>query len=183
MKDNFIKEVNKVFKPVIKKYYLGKIIHYTPYFYPTNFNRHIISVRKLQLNEKFIPTGNKYKDKLARYTNLPMVRRNKYWIVKLFKQYWYIEIGWPIKIHNGRLGWKDKYESPRFEWNKFWIFYFFYWQFAIHWIPSVGNSDRYWEMVLWWYYYHNKDLNKAREKWPWVDVETQKSTWNNEYLK
>ena len=43
-----IKETKGVFKPPVKKYYLGKLVYGTPYFWPINFNSTIISFRKLE---------------------------------------------------------------------------------------------------------------------------------------
>ena len=42
-----ISDLKGVFVPPVKKYYLGKIVYGTPYFWPTGFNKNIISVRRL----------------------------------------------------------------------------------------------------------------------------------------
>jgi GDPmannose 4,6-dehydratase len=80
------------------------------------------------------------------------------------------------------LGWKDKYDSPRFEWAPAFYIFFFHWQFVIHWHAPDGDDDRYWEMALWWKNYSDKNLHKARMTWPWRDSHTKRSTWNIKYL-
>lgn len=86
-----IKEIkNSPFKPPIRKYYLGKIKHHTPYFLPRGFNKNIFSIRKLirktpkELEEEDIkyPLRSKYNRQI--YKNLPMVRRSKDWIFPFF---------------------------------------------------------------------------------------------------
>lgn len=42
-----IKDFKGVFVSPVKKYYLGKLVYGTPYFWPMNFNKNIISIRKL----------------------------------------------------------------------------------------------------------------------------------------
>lgn len=50
------------------------------------------------------------------------------------------------------LGWKDKWDSPRHEWNPVWSFVFFKWQIAI-----IFNLDTYsWESYLTYKYYCKK---------------------------
>lgn len=86
--------------------------------------------------------------------------------------------------------WKDKDGTPRHEENPFISIalfnkFFFNWSWKLpeeieeHWI----DSDNYWEQGLWWLYYCDKDINKAKETWPWQDYETKKSSWNNKFIK
>ena len=42
-----IKDFKGVFVSPVIKYYLGKLVYGTPYFWPRNFNKNIISIRKL----------------------------------------------------------------------------------------------------------------------------------------
>ena len=85
--------------------------------------------------------------------------------------------------------WKDKYNTPRHEENPFISIalfnkLFFNWSWKLpeeleeHWI----DIEDYWEQGLWWLYYADKDINKARETWPWT-TEDNKSTWNNKWLQ
>lgn len=187
-----IKETRGVFLSPVKKYYLGKLKYGTPYFYPMGFNETVISFRRLiEKTREEIEQENKqwphFKDKLDRkFKNLPMVRRSKDWIFKLFNTYYWLQVGWPISICSGHLGWKDKFESPRHEWSPAFYIFFFKWQFAIHWVaPIEGDDHKYYEMILWYLKYSDKDLKKAEDTWGWVRTlkdGTKISTWNKDYL-
>lgn len=150
-----LKEILKqtVFKRPVKKYYFGKIVYGTPYFFPRGFNKTIISKkRKYDRNKSF----------------------------KLFGKE--CSIGRPFKIVRTELGWKDKYNTPRQEWVPQFLIFFFKWQFCIWWVAPDGDNDLYYEMLLWWKYYCDEDINKARDEWGWVDSKTKESTWNDKYL-
>ena len=177
--------IGDVFIPLKRNYYLGRLAHGTPYFYPINFNSSILSFRKLILTpqEELDKYENPWIKESKRFKNLPIVRRAKDKIFKIFNQYYWVEIGWPIMISKTELGYKDKFNSPRFEWNPSFQIYFFKWQFSIFWKPPVKNEDLFWEMVLWYNYYSDKDINKAKETWGWIDYNTKQSTWNDNYLK
>jgi hypothetical protein len=150
------KDIKGVFKLPVKKYYIGKIQHGCPYFYPWYFNSNILTIRK---------------------------ERAQFLRCRYFKLFGYeISYGWPIKIVNYDLGWKDKFESPRFEWSPSFQIYFFKWQFCIWWVSPTKDKDHYWEMVLWYLHYSDKDIEKARETWGWVDFNTKLSTWNDHNL-
>ena len=95
-----IKNIKGVFKLPVRKYYLGKIYHGTPYFSPWNFCSTIIN---------------------------PKRQFDKCKTFKLFNREF--SYGWPIKVVNYDLGWKDKYGSPRFEWSPSFQIWFFNWQF------------------------------------------------------
>ncbi len=151
----------KLKKP-IKKYYFGKIVHGCPYFMPRNFNRNIISIRK---------------------NNIPMVRRSKDWIFNLFGNQYWIQIGWPIKITWHGLGWKDKYDTPRFEFAPGFYIFFFHWQFCIWEVSPISRNDKYYEQKLWLEKYSNNNYNKAKETWPWVDGQTKESTWDDKFFE
>jgi hypothetical protein len=152
------KDIKGIFKLPVRKYYLGKIEHGTPYFYPWNFNRTILTIR----NER------------------PKFLRCNYF--KLFNKE--ISYGWPIKIVKYDLGWKDKWESPRFEWCPSFQIWFFKWQFCMWWVApgEDKNNDRYWEQVLWYLNYSDRDINKTEKTWGWIDYDTKLSTWNKNYL-
>ena len=150
------KEIKGIFIPPIKKYYLGRIYYGTPYFYPWNFNSTILTIRKKR----------------------PQFLRCKY-----FKLFGYeISYGFPIYIYWNKLGWKDKYNSPRFEWPPAFYIFFFKWQFTIHWISPNYDNDKYYEMILWWKYYSDKNIKKAEENWGWQDAITKESTWDDSLL-
>jgi hypothetical protein len=151
----------KLKKP-INKYYFGKIVHGCPYFMPMNFNRNIISIRK---------------------NSIPMVRRSKEWLFNLFGNQYWIQIGWPIKITWHGLGWKDKYDTPRFEFAPGFYIFFFHWQLCIWEVSPISRTDKYYEQKLWLEKYSNNNYNKAKETWPWVDGQTKESTWDDKFFE
>ena len=183
-----LKEIKGVFKPPVKKHYLGKIRYGCPYFHPLYFNDSIISIRKLKLRTKeqyiaYIKDKPWLKSKLdSKFSNLPMIRRSKDWVIKVFGDYYWVEIGWPIMIHWVQLGWKWKYDSIRFEWIPSFQIYVFKWQFCIFWKAPDGNDDLYYEMILHYLKSANKDIKLAEDTWGWVDMKTKISTWNKDYL-
>lgn len=185
---NILKEIEGVFIPPVKKYYLGKLKHGTPYFWPRGFNSTIFSFRKLKksnITQEELNGIHNYHKESKKFLNLPMVRRSKDWIISLFGNYYWIQVGWPWAIHKNELGWKDKWNTPRFEWSPSFMIFFFKWQFCIWWLaPKIEKycDDTYWEMILWWLYYSNKDLDKAKNTWGWVEYSTKESTWNEKYL-
>jgi hypothetical protein len=156
-----IKEIKKnikgVFKLPIREYYLGKIYHGTPYMSPWNFCGSII----------------KYKEQFDRCKSF-----------KLFgKEYTY---GWPIKVIKYDLGWKDKWSTPRFEWSPSFQIWFFKWQFCMWWnAPKIEDDhfcqDHYWEQILWYLNYSQKDIVKAQTTWGWTTGDPPISTWRKEY--
>jgi len=85
--------------------------------------------------------------------------------------------------------WKDKWYTPEHEENPFVSIalfnkFFFNWSWKLpeeveeHW----ADIDDYWEQGLWWLYYCNKDINKARETWPWKG-ENDISTWKDKFVR
>ena len=180
---------NSPFRLPTIDFYLGKIKHYTPYFLPRGFNKNIISFRKLELIpqeeynrkvEKFPWAKEKFK-----FKNLPIVRRADDWIFKLFGNYYWIQIGSPIKYSKSELAFKDKFGSPRHEWNPFFHIYFFHWQFCIRLSAPKEErfDDAYWEMWVWFKYYCKEDIIEAENTWMWKDYASKISTWNKKYLK
>lgn len=203
-----IKNIKGVFLLPVKKYYLGSIKYYTPYFEPMGFHSSIISFRKLKrLSEERLASINSF-GRLKRlseenrkrgygwakekYSNMPMVRRSKNFIVKIFGNEYYVRVGRPWAVVRNELGWKDKYNSPRYEWEPSFQVWFFKWQFCIHWtapeVEGTRHPDLYFEMILWYLKYYKEygsdkpDIALAEKGWGWVDGETKKSTWNKDYL-
>lgn len=183
-----LREIDGVFKKPKKEYYLGKIKYGTPYFFPWYFHPTILSIRRLKLRsnldrdeylKKYPHLVNTNKSK---FSNLPMVLRTKYWIKKIFNRYYFIKIGWPIKIKQIDLGYKEKYGTPRYEWSPSFQIYFFKWQFCIFWNSPISTyNDQYYEQILWYVHYADKDIYKAEETWGWVNSDGE-STWNNNFL-
>ena len=145
--DKIFKEIEGVFKQPIKSYYFGRLAFGTPYFYPRNFSSSILNVRKLKLisEEELNKITDGYKRRTKKFSNLPMCRRSKDWILKIGNSYFWFEIGWPIKVIKYGLGWKDKYDTPRFEWQPSFQIYFFKWQFCIFWNAPDDDNDLYYE--------------------------------------
>lgn len=94
-----------------------------------------------------------------------------------------------IQIVSQDVEWKDKWHTPRFECCPYiWIHLF---GLEIIWYWTVKNEDEYWEQALWYLYYasYNKkkkgydplDINKAKEKWPWKNMDGT-SDWNDNFL-
>ena len=85
--------------------------------------------------------------------------------------------------------WKDKYNTPRHEENPFitiglFNYFFFNWTWKLpkeiekDWV----DNDDYWEQGLWWLYYCDKNIEKAKETWPWRD-ENDISTWKDKFVR
>jgi len=181
-----LKEIkNSPFVAPVKKYYLGKFRHGAPYFSPRGFHSTIFSFRKLKLTpqEDLDKMVNDFIRKAKKFSNLPRYNRSKEWIFKLFGNHYWFSMGSPIKIARTELGYKGKFNSPRFEWSPSFMIFFFKWQFCIHWNAPFKDDDLYWEMLLWYMYYSDKDIKKAKDTWGWVDYNTKKSTWNEDFLK
>ena len=104
-----------------------------------------------------------------------------------------------IQIMSQDIGWKDKYDSPRFEHHPYIWIHIYKWNFVWYWdLPdSIGYNlkidyiEEYWEQALWYLYYYNTysqglldkpDIEKAKESWPWEDYKTKKSSWNDKFL-
>lgn len=181
-----IKEIKGVFLPPKKTYYFGKTAYGSPYFYPRNFLSTIIAVRKLRLKteEEKVKIPKSLLDKPGnKFSNYPIYQRTKMTILNIFGTYFLLSIGFPIMVSSNTLGWKDKFNTPRFEFAPSFHIYFFGLQFSIFWNSPDGNNDRYYEMILHWLYYADKDIKKAEETWGWVDFNTKKSTWDNNFLQ
>ena len=181
-----LKEIKGVFVPPKKNYYFGRVLHGAPYFYPINFNKTILSIRKLKLRNKEefekLSKERYWSKEQNKFSNLPMVRRTKDWIVKIFNNYYFIAIGWPIVIKNTELGWKWKWDDIRHEYSPSFQIYFFKWQFCIFWNAPDGKDTTYYEMILNYLKKYDRDIEKTRSNWGWVNYATKKSTWNDDYL-
>lgn len=175
------------FKPLKATKYLGKQVHGTPYFNPRGFHPTIVSFRKLKLTpqEELDKLPNNWQKEAKKFQNLPMVRRCNDKIFNIFGVWFWVSWGWPIMYKEVELGWKDKWNTPRFEWGPAKMWFFFKWQYCRFYKPDIEdvNIDIYWEMFLWWKYYKEKDIKEAESTWAWINTKTKKSTWNNEYLK
>lgn len=104
-----------------------------------------------------------------------------------------------IQLVSWDVGWKDKWETPRYERPPIYMwfigtsstksieigFILAPCREALGKYKGVGwwgsNDEHYWEQILWTVYYCDNDIVKARETWPWQDMEGN-STWRDDYL-
>lgn len=155
--------------------YVGRIKYGTPYFDPIGFEPKIFRLRRLKVSPD---TG--------KYTNLPMVRRNKHWVFKLFGVPWFLSVGYPFAVRRIELGWKDKFDTPRHEWSPMLLINFFLWQICIMYISPYEDECGYWEQYLWYSRYYScygsdhPDIEKAEKGWPWMSG--GKSSWNKNFV-
>ncbi len=148
-------EVKGIFVKPKKRYYLGSSDSGYMYRRPRKFNPTILSVSKNKL---------KYDQ--------------NYFDVFGYR----IKFGYPIWLTKRDLGWKDKFNSPRYEFSPLFSIFFFKWQFSIVWDAPDGDNDKYYEMILHYLYYSDKDIKKSKSSWGWVDSETKQSTWDDDYI-
>ena len=91
--------------------------------------------------------------------------------------------------------WKDKYDTPRFEYPpscSLILFGIFQIYLELH-IPGKYNDYQYWEQLLWMSYYlperdperllTEEDWEEGKKTWPWrTDKDGEKvSTWSDEF--
>ena len=98
-----------------------------------------------------------------------------------------------IHIMSKDVGWKDKYDTPRFECSPYIWIHIFKWDLIWCWslpLHQKHREDEYWEQALWYLYYYNTysqglldkpNIEKAKENWPWQDSKGN-SSWNDNYL-
>ena len=180
------KAIEGVFIQPVKKYYIGRIRHGSPYFHPRKFTSSVIKIRKLSFVDNpdltILENPRSHMQLKKVFINFPIVRRSKYWVRKIFGNWYFIELGYPIAIKTTNLGWKDKYNAPRYEWAPQFAIYFFRWQYITWWSSPVDDNDEYYEAILWYLHYADQDIVKAKETWPWQETATKESTWNNNFL-
>lgn len=163
-----LKEIKGVFISPVKKTYFGKVKHGCPYFYPWNYCGSIFRIRII--NKDY---SGKYYSRIKKLFRFNFVNKR----IELY-------IGSPVVIKIQHLGWKDKWNTPRFEWAPALHIYFFGLQYYSYLTSPINNySDTYWEMILWWMNYCDRDIKKAEDTWGWVSHPSGESTWNNKYLK
>ncbi len=154
--NQLLKEISGVFKSPRRQYYFGRVRYGTPIFYPKNYNSTMLEFRL----ERDIRNSNKY--------------------FNIFGLYVYY--GTPIIIKNTNWIWKDKFNTPRHEFSPSFVIFFFGLQFVINYHSPIVNTydDDYYEMILWYLYYSDKDINIARKTWGVTSNGV--STWNDNFL-
>lgn len=73
--------------------------------------------------------------------------------------------------------WKDKFNSPRCEKSPSLVVSWLFWEYYGQW-----GDDEYWEQKLWLDIYCDGDYDKAKKEWGWVDMDTDKSTWDDSII-
>lgn len=173
---DFLRVLNSPFKTPRLKFYLGKLAYGTPYFYPRRWVNVTKDEAKERATEKFnklVDAGRKPKPSLWKQLYKDSLGAKK----AVDKKIGFDLVG---------LGYKYKWDEPRFEWGPMFSFVFFKWQFCI--FVSVPEPSHYWEA---WIYYDqetDKSLSKrerleiCREKFPMIWTrsygEGQKETIN-----
>lgn len=82
--------------------------------------------------------------------------------------------------------WKDKWNTPRIECypviyvRLFGLAFSIFWKLPPHLDRHWLDLDNYWEQALWYLYYNDKDVIKARDTWPWM--KDDESSWRNYFL-
>lgn len=106
-----------------------------------------------------------------------------------FKKWDYYPVLWcskplPIQIMFRDVMWKDKNDSPQYEVCPYIWIHLYKLNLIWYWLPPADYKEveDFWEQVLWYLYYSNKNINKAKETWPWRDYITKESTWNDKFL-
>ena len=81
---------------------------------------------------------------------------------------------------NGKAMWCGN--SPRVEWLPYFAIQFFNLEFSITFEANVKSQEKYFEMAIWYVFYCDKDIDKARSEWRWLNAVDGKSSWNDNYL-
>jgi hypothetical protein len=172
-KFEYLKVLNSPFRIPKLKFYLGKIALGTPYFFPRRwvpctkqdatksaterFDR-LVKVRKRK-NDKKLPTQKMWME----FYNSSLKSRKP--VPKKF--------GWDFVS----LGYKYKWDEPRFEWSPMFSFVFWKYQFAI--TVSVPHTSHYWES---WIYYHNEtDKNLSKKERLELTKKGFPNTWTSHH--
>jgi hypothetical protein len=154
---------HKQFKKPKKEVYFGKVKNGTPYFYPINYVGSVINISWAKAPVKGFKKFS---------------RAWKTWRFEMLGRVFCIQIGTPIIFHKNELGWKEKFDTPRFEYSPAIQLFFFGLELSLF----FEETDKYWEQLLWTLKWHDGDVQKAKETWMWRDRHGN-SSWDNIYLK
>lgn len=180
---DFLRVLNSPFKTPRLKFYLGKLAYGTPYFFPRRWVKLSKQDAVDSANEKF--------DRLVKRSE---VTGNKPPTQKIWKEFYDSAlrskkaVDKKIGFDLVGLGYKYKWDLPRFEWGPMFSFVFFKWQFCI--FVSVPEPDAYWE--AWVYYDKETDhdllskeerLQICREEFPmiWTSYSNGEKKTENKY--
>ena len=142
------------FKPIIPRFYLGKVAIGTPIFYPRKWVKatperaHKAVLDYIAREESYNKMNPDYARKIRPYD-------------EVFKEKMRYDYAIPLKIgfSSCGLGWKTKWSNTDFrhEWNPVWSFVAFGYQIALTFRPE--NDCHYWEAYL--YYTYATDKTKT----------------------
>lgn len=168
-KFEYLNILNSPFKPFRLKFYLGKIKFGTPIFFP----RRWVPVTKEEAKKE----ANKRFDRL-------LERTDKEPKLSIWKGFYETSLkskkAVPKKFGFDfvSLGYKYKWDEPRFEWSPMFSFVFWEWQFVIN-VSAPCESDHYWES---WIYYHNEtDKNLSKRERIEITKKQLPQTWTTSY--
>ena len=153
----FLKALNSPFKPIIPRFYIGKIAISTPWFYPRKFVKatpkkaHEATRKFIEKEESYNKLNTNYARKIKPYDEIFQEKMKCFYSINK-------KIGFDFVS----LGWKTKWSSTdyRFEHSPLISFVFFKWQIAV--IFSAPEPHHYW--ASWLYYEHNTDKSKSKRK-------------------
>src|SRR5690349_15670882 len=137
----FLKVYFSPFKPIIPRFYIGKIAIGCPYFLPRKWIKATPELaRKAALNyiketDSFNERNPNYKRRVRDYQEVYQEKLKSSYPIPL-----------TIGFSSCGMGWKTKYDSYRHEWNPIWSLVFFGYQIALIFRPE--HDIHYWECWL-----------------------------------
>lgn len=99
--------------------------------------------------------------------------------MKRLKYYFYFNIlsyfrFKPFFRYNSLL-WKEKYDTPRVELVPRLLIMWLKFEFIIY-----KGTDCWWERWLWLHKFCDSNIEKAKNTWPWINInENNKNSWDN----
>lgn len=146
---------NSPYKNLKRVFYFGRVQYGCPYFYPRNYVPYFISIKKF----------------------LPKFNSNKYFKIGKY----YIFFGSAIIFKKHDFSWKDKYNTPRYEFTASKYLFIGPFQFIMRYVPIFEKYGEFFEQYLWYKYYSDENLEKAEKTWGWM--RNGVSTWNKDYYE
>lgn len=81
------------------------------------------------------------------------------WSFRIYKYYKFQIIP---KFYSNPLQWKDKFNTPRIERVPTREFQWLWWEFVFE-----RGTEQQWEFYIWCKEYHNNNIQRAVDEWPW----------------
>jgi hypothetical protein len=149
---DFLRAYNSPFKAPRLKWYCGKVVLGTPYFYPRKWVK-ATPERAHQATLEHIKSTEEFNERNPQYTR----RIKPYDEIFADKMKCSYSVSKKIGFDFIPLGWKTKFGSYRHEWNPRISFVFFKWQIAVTMVPQ--HDMHYWES---WLYYTRETKHIAK---------------------